>query len=299
LPGAIQAAHEFGDSNIELDGDGGNGDLLLAQSATLSTQTTVSALSFYVNTAAGNLVLGIYDATGPGGGPGTLLGSTANWKPFAGAGALPGPHDGYFVMSKGTWTGNLGDLSGADAICLTDLTTNTGWRGYAEALADGKLVSGNVHAWLCSSADLTCNNLTATTTYYFADANSVGNGGASFTTIAGGDGPNAPAADWSLPSYFGSPYVYWTGQRNGYTENTSPPSWGTGVDTSYNGGDPDCHGWSVGTSGGGNPGQAGGDNSGTGADRPLGEYGGWWGGNAAPSYNACVTNNHLICYVNP
>src|SRR5690348_14102921 len=43
---------------------------------------------------------------------------------------------GYFVMSQSTWNGNLGggsaSLSTIDATCLTELTTNTGWQGYAD-----------------------------------------------------------------------------------------------------------------------------------------------------------------------
>ena len=98
-----------------------------------------------------------------------------------------GPY-GYFVMSNGTWNGNLGDLSGADSKCLTDLTTNTGWKGYSDANVRGLLTSGNVHAFLCNGS--TCNNLNASASYLFADANNSGNGGASFTTDGSGVGPN-------------------------------------------------------------------------------------------------------------
>ena len=52
---------------------------------------------------------------------------------------LPTSSDGYFVMSKSTWNGNLGNVSGSDAKCLTDLTANTGWRGYTDAAARGIL----------------------------------------------------------------------------------------------------------------------------------------------------------------
>ena len=52
--------------------DGGNGNLLAAQSANLAQAATIQSLSFYVTAAAGNLILGIYDATGPNGGPGAL-----------------------------------------------------------------------------------------------------------------------------------------------------------------------------------------------------------------------------------
>lgn len=58
-----------------------------------------------------------------------------NWIAFGGKmwqGDTPTSGVGYFVMSKSTWNGNLGDLSGADALCLTELATNTGWKGYAQ-----------------------------------------------------------------------------------------------------------------------------------------------------------------------
>ena len=40
---------------------------------------TIQSLSFYVSAASGNLILGIYDATGPNGGPGALKASTASF----------------------------------------------------------------------------------------------------------------------------------------------------------------------------------------------------------------------------
>ena len=55
---------------------------------------------------------------------------------------------GFFVLSKTTYTGNLGDLSGANASCLTDLTTNTGWKGYSTANSRGLLTGAKVFAFL-------------------------------------------------------------------------------------------------------------------------------------------------------
>jgi len=63
--------------------DGGNGNLLVSQAAVLPQPGTIQSLSFYVNTAAGELVLGVYDATGPNGGPGKLLAQTAEFTPGA------------------------------------------------------------------------------------------------------------------------------------------------------------------------------------------------------------------------
>jgi len=65
-------------------GDGQNGNLLLAQSTSLAQSATTESLSFYVTSASGNLILGIYDATGPNGGPGALIASTANFTPTTG-----------------------------------------------------------------------------------------------------------------------------------------------------------------------------------------------------------------------
>jgi hypothetical protein len=64
--------------------DGGNGNLLAAQSATLAKTATIESLSFYVTAISGNLILGIYDATGPNGGPGALKASTAIFTPATG-----------------------------------------------------------------------------------------------------------------------------------------------------------------------------------------------------------------------
>src|SRR5271156_1137809 len=64
--------------------DGGNANLLIAQSAKLAQAATIQSMSFYVYAASGNLILGIYDATGPGGGPGMLKASTASFTPTTG-----------------------------------------------------------------------------------------------------------------------------------------------------------------------------------------------------------------------
>jgi hypothetical protein len=56
----------------------------MVQDASLSRTATIQSLSFYVNTAAGSLRLGIYDATGPGGGPGALKAQTNAFAPVVG-----------------------------------------------------------------------------------------------------------------------------------------------------------------------------------------------------------------------
>jgi hypothetical protein len=69
----------IGDTNVESTGDSGNGNLLIAQEATLSEPATIESLSFYVTKASGNLILGLYDATGPNGGPGALKATTSGF----------------------------------------------------------------------------------------------------------------------------------------------------------------------------------------------------------------------------
>jgi len=68
-----QSVIDIGETAALSSGDGGNGNLLLAQRATLAQAATVESLSFYViTTAGGSPILGIYDATGPSGGPGVI-----------------------------------------------------------------------------------------------------------------------------------------------------------------------------------------------------------------------------------
>jgi hypothetical protein len=68
--------------------DSGGADMLLAQQATLDQPATIRSLSFYVADADGNLRLGIYDATGPNGGPGALRAETAEFAAEAGWNAV-------------------------------------------------------------------------------------------------------------------------------------------------------------------------------------------------------------------
>jgi len=73
-----------GETTVLSSNDSGNGNLLLVQDATLSQAATLQSLSFYVNAAGGNLRLGVYDASGPGGGPGTLKAQTNAFTPVVG-----------------------------------------------------------------------------------------------------------------------------------------------------------------------------------------------------------------------
>jgi fibronectin type 3 domain-containing protein len=82
---ATPAATETMGANTVLPlADSGNGNLLTAQQATLAQAGTLQSLSFYVTQAAGSLILGVYDASGPSGGPGKLLAQTSSFTPVVG-----------------------------------------------------------------------------------------------------------------------------------------------------------------------------------------------------------------------
>jgi hypothetical protein len=74
----------IGETTITPNSDSGNANLLIAQQATLGQSATIQSMSFYVVNAAGKLRLGLYDATGPGGGPGVKKTETAEITPVAG-----------------------------------------------------------------------------------------------------------------------------------------------------------------------------------------------------------------------
>src|SRR5271157_4979494 len=83
-PAQAQSTIEIGETAVLSSGDRGNGNLLLAQSAALTQAATIQSLSFYVTAASGSLILGIYDATGPNGGPGALKAQTKSFPPVKG-----------------------------------------------------------------------------------------------------------------------------------------------------------------------------------------------------------------------
>jgi hypothetical protein len=74
----------IGESNILSIYQNGIANLLAAQQATLGQSAIILSMSFYAATAGGNLRLGIYDATGPNGGPGQLKAQTAAFAPTNG-----------------------------------------------------------------------------------------------------------------------------------------------------------------------------------------------------------------------
>jgi hypothetical protein len=74
----------IGETNILASDDSGNGNMLLAQQTSLGQTATIQSMSFYVATASGKLRLGIYDASGPSGGPGAKKAETAEITPVTG-----------------------------------------------------------------------------------------------------------------------------------------------------------------------------------------------------------------------
>src|ERR1700739_3547115 len=75
---------EIGQPAVLALADDGNANLILAQRAALTQSATIQSLSFYVTKTGGSLILGVYDATGTGGGPNHLLASTASFTPARG-----------------------------------------------------------------------------------------------------------------------------------------------------------------------------------------------------------------------
>lgn len=91
LVGVASASTQInmGEKSVLPTTDSGNGNLLLAQAATLSQPATLKSLSFYVVRASGSLYLGVYDSTGPNGGPGNRVATTAAFTPVSGWNTAP------------------------------------------------------------------------------------------------------------------------------------------------------------------------------------------------------------------
>ena len=198
--------------------------------------------------------------------------ATTNWT------VTTGVSNGYFVLDANAYNGNLGNLSGANALCLSDLKAGS-WLGKSSAILD----SSHVFAFLCNES--TCNNLLASTTYDFATTAYSADGGATFTTDGSGVGPG-DANWWTGTTYFGtgpsspgqSYAFYWSGR--GETSNTA---WTT--TTPWNTDGVGCANWTVGTNADqGVPGVSSSPN-----------YQRWETGGG----NTCDTQNFLLCYVNP
>ncbi len=135
------------------------------------------------------------------------------WKRFVSASdsgdpSTPAASTGYFVLSAGTWTGNLGGRAGADNLCLTDLTNND-WKNKTDAVSRGLLIPSRVKAFICTdTTTITCNNALPLTTYTFAVSGNSITGGASFVTDSNGRGPGN-TQNWAGTNYFGTDARYW------------------------------------------------------------------------------------------
>ena len=198
------------------------------------------------------------------------------WREFiitgdTGAASVVTSETGYFVITSGTWNGNLGGIAGANAKCLSDLTAND-WMGKADAVSRGMLDNENVKALMCRTS---CQTALSNVTYYFAVSGDNTKGGASFTTDSAGSG-TGDAANWSGSTYFDGTKSYWTGLNA-----SSATLW---TSTSNHGGTWYCSSWNDGTSG--TTGEDGTSNS-TGITR--------WE-NSKPT---CDNVRNLICMVHP
>jgi hypothetical protein len=188
-----------------------------------------------------------------------------NW--IAAGPQIPEVTQGYFVMASGTYTGNFGGLSGADATCLSDLNNND-WMGKSSA---GPLSEARVKAFLCDG--LTCNNLAPSSQYNFAHSNIPATGGASFTTDATARGPG-DSNNWSGATRFGVSANIWMnrGEGTGQLWMTTPELFNN-----------HCSNWTI-------------------SSPIFGEYGASGQTDArrwTASSGACTTLNRLICAVQP
>ena len=118
--------------------------------------------------------------------------------------------DGFFVLSRATYDGNLGGLAGANAKCLDDLQAND-WRGKAQALAGNQINSANVRAFLCASGN--CQNAKAFGTYVYSRSNLTASGGSTFTAGGAGEGPS-DSLNWDDSDTFSSDLFAWTGRAS-------------------------------------------------------------------------------------
>jgi hypothetical protein len=251
--GAAQAQSvTIGDTAVLSSADGQNGNLLAAQSATLAKTATIESLSFYVTAANGNLILGIYDATGPNGGPGALKASTASFTPATGwntakvvtpvsltAGAywlayLPSSNGLGFVKTNTSgncayYSYNFGSSLPSKFSTSPASCTPTTWSFYATLTASssgttttssgggGNSTGGNAVNGACGSSNAADLTSTPTTNLCSAGmASSVGGSGP-WTWTCAGSGGGTTASCSALLETNGA-----CGSANGGTVSTKP-----------------------------------------------------------------------------
>ena len=118
---------------------------------------------------------------------------------------------GYFVLTSGTWDGNLGGMNGAADKCLADLTANN-WMGKADATTRGIIDFEHIKPFLCGGSH-GCPYAVPNVAYYFAVSGDATKGGAFFTATSAGNGPNDASA-WSGSTYFDGTKDFWSGNNN-------------------------------------------------------------------------------------
>lgn len=169
---------------------------------------------------------GVVPCANPAGDPGDLLYNSTygalqwcNGQDWRGI-PLPKVSLGFFVMTSGTYTGDMGGLSGANTICLNELTSNN-WKGKTAGVT---LTAANVRAWLCSSAG--CQNVTSGVLYKFARAGSTTAGGNYLYSdfLGRGSFEDANSNPWYGTNYFGVTTNYWSG-RNAFSQTTNGIAW--------------------------------------------------------------------------
>ena len=146
---------------------------------------------------------------------------------FGVAGSHPSGSPVYgFVMSNGTWNGNLGGLSGADAKLVSDLSSNN-WKWKTEL--GWTISSSTVRAFLCGDdGDNDCRKPKASSLYIYLKSGDTGAGGSIFTTGTGTDiySPELPQAKgyWDHDEFFKISTQWWFGgqyQGSGNAKYTS------------------------------------------------------------------------------
>lgn len=141
---------------------------------------------------------------------------------------------GFFVLTETSYTGNLGGLTGANALCLTELQSKN-WLGKTQAT----LSSDTVRAFLCD--DSTCQDPLGNSQYRFAAAGSVGDGGESFQTDFYGRGPGDSEAWHAGEEEFGASEFWWSGYRG----QDSDQYWGVVEPSQNNANDFNCGNWTT------------------------------------------------------
>jgi hypothetical protein len=138
------------------------------------------------------------------------------------------PH-GYFIEVVSPQGGVLGGLVGADALCLSELTSRT-WLDQTTAVQRGQLVATKVHAWLCSLA--ACRDLVPGDRYQYASTVNTSRGGASFVATVDGFLPDDGHAygDVDVFGLDDSVHEYITGRtQSNAPQTTTCGDWTTGT----------------------------------------------------------------------